>query len=101
VFGPVLTTYEFETEQEVIERANDTEYGLYATVWTKDVDRVHRLIRAIEAGTVAVNQFPATANQAPFGGYKQSGLGRVNGQQAIERYTRVKNAIVNVDPVTE
>jgi aldehyde dehydrogenase (NAD+) len=101
VFGPVLTTYEFETEQEVIERANDTDYGLYAAVWTKDVDRVHRLIRAIEAGTVAVNQFPATANQAPFGGYKQSGLGRVNGQQAIERYTRTKNAIVNVVPTSE
>lgn len=96
VFGPVLATYEFETESEAIHRANDTKYGLYATVWSNDVNRVHRLARQIEASSVSVNQFPAVSNRVPIGGHKQSGIGRVNGQQAMDTYTEVKSVLVNV-----
>lgn len=97
VFGPVLTLYEFDDEAEAIRRANDTRYGLYATVWTHDVSRAHRVADDLEAGTVTVNEFPVTAPQAPFGGYKQSGIGREKGVQAVDEYTQSKNVIVSLD----
>lgn len=97
VFGPIVTVHEFGGEPEVTRRANDSNYGLYASVWTESIDRVHRLVQRLEAGTVAVNTFPATSNRAPFGGYKESGLGRINGQQAMETYTELKNVIIDVD----
>lgn len=98
VFGPVATVHEFETEAEVTRRSNDSNYGLYAAaVWSESIDRVHRLARRLEAGTVAINIFPATSNRAPFGGYKESGIGRVNGQQAMMAYTELKNVVLNVD----
>lgn len=97
VFGPVFTLHEFESEREVVRRANDTKYGLYATVYTNDLSRAHRVAGQIEAGTVAVNEFPVTRPQAPFGGYKESGLGREKGVQAIEEYTQLKNVIVSLD----
>lgn len=94
LFGPVLTIYRFDTESEVIERANDTKYGLYGVVWTNDLSRAHRVADAIEAGSVAVNKYPATFVEAPFGGYKESGLGREKGLQAIDHYTQLKNVAV-------
>jgi aldehyde dehydrogenase (NAD+) len=97
VFGPVLTAYRFSSTEEVIRRANDTRYGLYAAVWTQDVDRAHNVAAEIEAGTVAVNEFPMSYPQAPFGGYEESGLGREKGVQAIEHYTQLKNVIVSLD----
>lgn len=97
VFGPLFTVYEFTDEQEVIRRANDTRYGLYATVWTENLSRAHRVASELEAGTVTINEFPVTAPQAPFGGYKRSGLGREKGLQAIEEYTELKNVIVSLD----
>ncbi|MFB6097348.1 MAG: aldehyde dehydrogenase [Haloferacaceae archaeon] len=97
LFGPVLTLYRFGSEAEVIERANDTRYGLSAVVWTNDLSRAHRVAGAIEAGSVAVNEYPATFVEAPFGGYKESGLGREKGQQAIEHYTQLKNVAVRID----
>lgn len=97
VFGPVLTVYEFSTEEEVVRRANDTNYGLYATVWTGGLSRAHRVASELDAGNVTVNEFPVTAPQAPFGGYKESGLGREKGIQAIEEYTQLKNVIVSLD----
>lgn len=97
VFGPVLTVHEFSGEDEVVARANDTEYGLYAVVWTSDLARAHDLADRIEAGTVAVNEFPATFPQAPFGGHKQSGLGHEHGEEALHHYTRIKNVVVNLE----
>ncbi|WP_440991816.1 aldehyde dehydrogenase family protein [Haloarchaeobius baliensis] len=95
LFGPVKTLHEFETEPGVIERANDTEYGLYAVIWTDDVSRVHRLVDAMETGVVAVNEFPILAPQTPFGGYKESGIGRTKGHHAIEHFTQVKSATIS------
>ncbi|MFB6134124.1 MAG: aldehyde dehydrogenase, partial [Halanaeroarchaeum sp.] len=97
LFGPVLTLYRFDSESEVIERANDTKYGLYGVVWTNDLSRAHRVAGAIEAGSIAVNEYPATFVQAPFGGYKESGLGREKGQQAIKHYTQLKNIAVRIE----
>lgn len=96
VFGPVLTAYSFATEAEVIGRANDVEYGLNAVVWTRDLARAHRVAGELEAGTVTVNEYPGTFAQAPSGPYKQSGIGREKGQQAIEDYTNLKNVNVSL-----
>lgn len=97
VFGPVLTVYEFGSEAEAVRRANDTEYGLYALVWTDDVSRAHRMARKLEAGTVLVNEYLFASQQAPSGGYKKSGIGRAKGQQALENYTQIKNVVVSID----
>ncbi|MFW5918102.1 MAG: aldehyde dehydrogenase family protein, partial [Haloferacaceae archaeon] len=97
LFGPVLTLYRFESEAEAIRRANDTRYGLYAVVWTNDLSRAHRVAGELEAGGVAVNEYLATFVEAPFGGYKESGLGREKGRQAIEHYTQLKNVAVRID----
>ncbi|MFD1647857.1 aldehyde dehydrogenase family protein [Haloarchaeobius litoreus] len=97
LFGPVKTLHEFEAEAEVVARANDTEYGLYAVIWTNDVSRVHRLVEAMEAGVVAVNEFPILAPQTPFGGYKESGIGRTKGHHAIEHFTQVKSATISYE----
>ncbi|MHB9287908.1 aldehyde dehydrogenase family protein [Halobacteriales archaeon Cl-PHB] len=97
VFGPVVTAYEFTDEVDVLRRANDSEYGLYATVWTSDLDRAHRFAGELEAGTVSVNEFPVTPAAAPFGGYKKSGIGREKGLQVLDHYTETKNVVVNVD----
>jgi aldehyde dehydrogenase (NAD+) len=94
VFGPVLTMYRFEEESEVIERANDTDFGLYAAVWTNDLTRAHQVTSALEAGTISVNEYPATFPQTPFGGYKQSGIGREKGIQAMDHYTQRKNVTI-------
>lgn len=95
VFGPVITVYGFESESSVVKRANDTEYGLYGTIWTSKLDRAHRMADQIEAGTVSINEFPVAPVNAPFGGYKKSGIGREKGKQVIDHYTQLKNVIVN------
>ena len=97
VFGPLFTIYEFDDEEKVVRRANDTKYGLYATVWTADVSRAHRVANRLEAGTVTINEYPVTSPQAPFGGYKESGIGREKGLQAIDEYTQTKNVVVSID----
>jgi aldehyde dehydrogenase (NAD+) len=96
VFGPVLKAYRFESEAEAIQRANDTEYGLYAAVWTNDLSRAHRVAGELESGGVVVNEYPATFPQAPFGGYKQSGIGREKGMQALDHYTQLKNVTISL-----
>jgi len=100
IFGPVMSVLEFEDEQEVIERANATEFGLAAGVFTNDLTRAHRVIARLQAGTCWINQYNVTPVELPFGGVKLSGLGRENGRAAIEHYTQLKSVYVamgNID----
>jgi acyl-CoA reductase-like NAD-dependent aldehyde dehydrogenase len=95
IFGPVVTIIPFEDEKDAIKLANDSKYGLYATVWTGDPARGHRLAARIKAGSVGVNM-PYTAFPGiPFGGYKQSGFGRELGVEALELYLETKAVLVS------
>jgi betaine-aldehyde dehydrogenase len=94
IFGPVMSVLSFEGEDEVVARANDTAFGLSAAVFTNDLTRAHRVIAQLEAGTCWINQYNVTPIELPFGGYKQSGIGRENGHAAIEHYTQLKSVYV-------
>ena len=93
IFGPVLSVIPFAGEDEAVRLANDTDYGLAATVWTSDVRRALRMTKAIRAGTVGVNGYQLEPN-SPFGGFRQSGLGREGGRAAIESYTELKTVLL-------
>jgi len=97
IFGPVLTVTEFDSQSDAIAKANDSEYGLWAGVWTKDLARAHWVARSIEAGIVTVNEEPVTFPQTPFGGFKRSGNSSEQGLEAILSYTRVKNVSINLE----
>jgi acyl-CoA reductase-like NAD-dependent aldehyde dehydrogenase len=90
VFGPVLAALTFTDEDEAVKLANDTPYGLAGAVWTKDVHRAHRVAARIKAGSVWINAYRVVAPSVPFGGFKQSGLGRENGIHAIDEYLEEK-----------
>lgn len=96
IFGPVQQLIKFKNIDEVIHRANDSEYGLAAAVFTKDIDKANYIVGGLRAGTVWVNTYNAFGAQAPFGGYKMSGHGRENGEYGLQAYTEVKSVIVRV-----
>ncbi len=97
VFGPLMAVLPFDTEDEVLERANDTHYGLSAAVFTRDFARAHRVANALQAGSVWINDYNVTPPEVPFGGYKQSGVGRENGLATIEHFTQLKTIYATLD----
>ena len=99
IFGPVMTVLSFRDEDEVVARANATEYGLAAGLFTRDLARAHRVIARLEAGTCWINTYNVTPIELPFGGAKRSGLGRENGKAAIEHYSQLKSVYVALAPV--
>ena len=99
IFGPVMAVLDFNDEDEVISRANGTEFGLAAGIFTNDLTRAHRVIAALDAGTCWINTYNITPIEMPFGGNKQSGLGRENGKAAIEHYTQLKSVYVAMEPI--
>lgn len=99
IFGPVMAVLPFESEQEVIARANDTEFGLSAGVFTRDIQRAHGVINQLQAGTCWINNYNVTPIEMPFGGYKLSGIGRENSLEAIHHYTQVKSVYVEMGDV--
>ncbi|KWE18299.1 carnitine dehydratase [Burkholderia cepacia] len=100
VFGPVLSVIRFETEDEAVEIANDVRFGLGAGVWTSDIGRAFRMSERIQSGTVWVNTYRAVSYLSPFGGYKDSGLGRENGIDAIQEYFQTKSVWINTGAAT-
>lgn len=99
IFGPVMSVLTFETEAEVIQRANDTEYGLAAGVFTNDIRRGHRVIHQIDAGICWINAYGASPAEMPVGGYKASGIGRENGLETLNQYTQLKSVYVGMNPL--
>jgi betaine-aldehyde dehydrogenase len=91
IFGPVMSILVYDTEDEVIRRANATEYGLAAGVVTRDLNRAHRVIHKLEAGICWINTWGESPAEMPVGGYKQSGVGRENGLTTLAHYTRIKS----------
>lgn len=96
IFGPVACIIKFKSEDEVIEMANDSEYGLGGAVFTNDINRAVRISRAIETGRVWINTYNAIPEGAPFGGYKKSGIGRETHKVILEHYTQMKNILINL-----
>ncbi len=94
IFGPVMCVLSFDDEREVIERANALDVGLAAGVFTKDVQRAHRVIARLQAGTCWINTYNLTPIEAPFGGYKRSGIGRENSRAALDHYSQLKSVYV-------
>jgi len=99
VFGPLMSVLSFESEEDVIRRANDTEFGLAAGVFTQDINRAHRLINALDAGTCFINSYNDAPVEVPFGGFKLSGVGKENSKAAITHYSQLKSVFVRMDPV--
>ncbi|MFB6071354.1 MAG: aldehyde dehydrogenase [Halobacterium sp.] len=97
IFGPVLTVIPYGDDEDPVAIGNDVQYGLVAGVFTNDVRRAHRAARRLEAGNVYVNKWFGDTNQTPFGGYKQSGIGREKGLEALDSYLQTKNVAVNLE----
>jgi acyl-CoA reductase-like NAD-dependent aldehyde dehydrogenase len=96
IFGPVLATIRFSDAEDAIAKGNATVYGLAAAVWTRDISKAHRVARAIKAGTVWINSYNLYDPALPFGGFKESGFGRDQGRDALEKYTQTKSVWVNL-----
>jgi aldehyde dehydrogenase (NAD+) len=96
IFGPVVSVLPFSNFDEMIGRANSTHYGLAAGVWTKNIDKAHRYAAEVKAGTVWVNCYHVVDTVTPFGGFKQSGIGRENGEAVLEHYTETKTVTIKL-----
>jgi betaine-aldehyde dehydrogenase len=96
IFGPVVSIMPFDTEEEAIRLANATPYGLSGSVWSRDIGRALRTARALQAGVLSVNSNSSVHTEAPFGGYKMSGIGRELGMSAIDMYTETKNIFIDL-----
>ena len=101
IFGPVVCAIPFRDVNEVAAAGNDTTYGLAAAVWTRDIQKAHRMAETLKAGTVWINCYNVFDAASPFGGYKQSGFGREMGKAALELYTQIKSVWVNLGPNTQ
>jgi gamma-glutamyl-gamma-aminobutyraldehyde dehydrogenase/4-guanidinobutyraldehyde dehydrogenase/NAD-dependent aldehyde dehydrogenase len=97
IFGPVLSVLSFTDTAEVVRQANQSIYGLQAAVWTRDINKAHGVARALKAGTVHVNQYDEDDITVPFGGYKQSGVGRDKSLHAFDKYTETKTTWIRID----
>jgi acyl-CoA reductase-like NAD-dependent aldehyde dehydrogenase len=97
VFGPIVAVLPFADEAEAVAMANDTEYGLSGSIWTRDVGRALRVARGVEAGNLSVNSHSSVRYSTPFGGFKQSGLGRELGPDALDSFTDLKNVFINTE----
>lgn len=96
IFGPVMSVLTFDSEEEVIQRANGTEFGLAAGVFSNDIRRAHRVVKQIEAGICWINAYGASPAEMPVGGYKLSGIGRENGSSTMNQYTQIKSVYVGM-----
>ena len=99
IFGPVMSVLRFEEESEVIDRANETRFGLAAGVFTQDISRAHRVINQLQAGICWINSWGDSPAEMPVGGYKESGIGRENGPETLKSYTQVKSVFVRLNDV--
>jgi aldehyde dehydrogenase (NAD+) len=100
VFGPILSILKFKDEEDAVSIANDVRFGLAAAAWTKDIGRAIRMSDKLKAGTIWINTYRAVSFMAPFGGYKDSGLGRENGIDAIKEYLQTKTVWINTGAVS-
>jgi aldehyde dehydrogenase (NAD+) len=96
IFGPVVSVLPFKSTEDLIDRANNTYYGLAAGIWTKDLDKAHLFAKGVKAGTIWVNCYHVVDTTTPFGGFKMSGQGRENGEAALEHYTETKTVTIKL-----